>query len=235
MAFKTFVLNDNQVIKIYKRKKSRHLRLSIGGNGEVKVSIPYWAPYKAGIDFARSKEAWINSNFRKKTVLSQNQAIGKAHRLYFKADPLRAKPSSRISNNLVTVSHSPLASFDDEDIQKVASKASIRALRKQAESLLPQRLEVLANQFNFKYKNVSIKNLKSRWGSCDQEANIVLNLYLMQLPWELIDYVLLHELTHTQILRHGPDFWQSMDRILPNTKSLKKQLRSYQPAINSSL
>ena len=77
--------------------------------------------------------------------------------------------------------------------------------------------------------------MTSRWGSCDQQHNIVLNLFLMQLPWELIDYVLVHELAHTQVLRHGPDFWQLMERLLPDCRSLRRRMRDHQPVLDSSL
>jgi hypothetical protein len=55
----------------------------------------------------------------------------------------------------------------------------------------------------------------------------------MQLPWQLIDYVLLHELTHTTILRHGPDFWRALEAVLPNARVLKKAMREYQPILGT--
>ena len=116
-------------------------------------------------------------------------------------------------------------------MQKAAHDACIKALRKQAEQLLPGRLSNLADRHGFAYGSVQIKHLKSRWGSCDHERNITLNLFLMQLPWELIDYVLLHELTHTQIMRHGPDFWNAMRRVLPNLQAIRKQMRLHHPVL----
>ena len=78
---------------------------------------------------------------------------------------------------------------------------------------------------------MAVKRLKSRWGSCDQHTNIILNIFLMQLPWECIDYVLLHELTHTNVLHHGPDFWLAMTQVLPNVTQLRKAMRDYQPIL----
>ena len=72
-----------------------------------------------------------------------------------------------------------------------------------------------------------------RWGSCDSKRNIVLNLYLMELPWELIDYVLFHELTHTEVLRHGPDFWSAMKRVLPDVQRRRKAIKSYRPVVGA--
>jgi predicted metal-dependent hydrolase len=76
---------------------------------------------------------------------------------------------------------------------------------------------------------LSWSRLKGRWGSCDQDKNIVLNLFLMQLPWQLIDYVLLHELCHTMHLDHGPGFWQTFLMHKPTAKDLRREIRHYQP------
>jgi predicted metal-dependent hydrolase len=97
--------------------------------------------------------------------------------------------------------------------------------------LLPIRLQQLSKKYDYQYASVSIKSLKSRWGSCDSNNNISLNLYLMELPWELIDYVLVHELNHTIAMHHGPDFWQKMEAKMPNSKLLRKQLKQYRAGL----
>jgi len=231
MAYKVFLLDDSKEVKIYKRKKAKNLRLSIDPKGVIKVSIPIWVPYKTGLDFARSRRAWISANHKLKAVLDDNQAIGKAHHLSFVASAAKSSVTSRVSGTSIIVSHPVSMNPNQDEVQSVAEKACIRALRQEAETLLPQRLESLANKYGFVYKSCSIKNLKSRWGSCDQKKNIVLSLFLMQMPWELIDYVLMHELTHTNVLRHGPPFWQAMETNLPGTKSYKSKLRAYQPVL----
>jgi predicted metal-dependent hydrolase len=235
MPKKSFALDDGLAVTIYKRRASRNLRLTLTSNGEVRVSLPSWVPYKTGLDFARARQDWIKSQVRHKQFLQPGQAIGKAHRLEFipKADLIKA--SSRISGNSVKVYMPFWTESSQTDIQKVAEAASIRALRQQAESLLPQRLASLADKYNFQYKSVAIKRLKGRWGSCDQATNITLNLFLMQLPWDLIDYVLLHELTHTEILRHGPTFWQAMAEKLPNVAQQRKLIKTYAPIIRAAV
>lgn len=220
-------------IDVYKRRNSRSLRLTVGADGEVRVSIPAWAPYSAGVNFARSRRDWIASQRRPALILAEGQAIGKAHHLHFRSDPAVSKPASRVSAGSVMVSHPAGIDPADPAVQKAAREGSIRALRSQAELLLPQRLSALAGKHGFRYTDVRIKRLKSRWGSCDQNGAIALSLFLMQLPWEYIDYVLLHELTHTRIMRHGPDFWQAMSELLPDAKATRKRLRAWQPALDS--
>jgi hypothetical protein len=231
MAYKEFALDERTSVTIYKRKASRSLRLTIAADGKVKVSIPTWAPYRAGLEFARSRRAWIDSQRVESSLLQTGRPVGKAHRLLFLQKSTISKPSGRITGGEIIISYPAGLSIDDENVQQMARTTAIKALRQQAERLLHQRLETLAQKHGFEYSSVSVKRLKGRWGSCDQHQNIVLNLYLMQLPWELIDYVLLHELTHTRILRHGPDFWAAMQRVLPNVKAIRKEMKQHQPVL----
>ena len=87
------------------------------------------------------------------------------------------------------------------------------ALRVEAQAFLPGRLAWLAQQHQLRYNKVFIKNLKSRWGSCSAVNNINLNLHLMRLPDQLIDYVLLHELCHTREKNHGPNLWNTLNEV----------------------
>jgi predicted metal-dependent hydrolase len=231
MAYKQFSVGDN-LVTIYKHKAARSLKLSIASNGQVRVSIPSWAPYKAGIDFAKSRQSWIEAHLPQAEIISPNQAIGKAHHIQFEANS-SDKITTRIKQTEIIISHPLEMEYSDPRVQDKAKMASIKALKKQAEALLPQRLEGLANRDDFKYKSVSVKQLRSRWGSCDQDKNIILNLYLMQLPWSLIDYVLLHELAHTKVLKHGPQFWAEMETHLSGSKDLRKELRSYKTTISN--
>lgn len=231
MPLKRFVLDEQLTITVYKRRGNRNLRLSLGANDEVRVSIPAWAPYSAGINFAKSRKAWIIAQRQPANSLRDGQAIGKAHHLRFQPSETVTKPTGRVGKGEVLVTYPLTLPPSDGTVQKVARAAGIRALRNQAEQLLPQRLEILATTHNFTYRGVEIKQLKGRWGSCDHNRHIVLNLFLMQLPWECIDYVLLHELTHTQIMKHGPEFWQAMESVQPATKALRKRLHTYRPVL----
>jgi predicted metal-dependent hydrolase len=230
MPSKKFVLTDFPVT-IYKRRGNRNLRLSVSGTGEVRVSIPAWAPYKTGLEFARSRQDWIQKQTRQPVLLAHGQPIGKAHHLEF-APKAGGKTTGRLLGSAVVISHARGLDTASPEVQAVARKVSEKALRAQAEQLLPQRLAGLAQKYGFAYKSVSVRRLKGRWGSCDQSGNIVLNLFLMQLPWDLIEYVLLHELAHTKVLRHGPDFWGLMEQIRPEAKTYRTAMRRHQPIVS---
>ena len=231
MATKQFVLANGLPINIVKRRGSKSLKITVTNHGQIRVVIPAWARYGDGLKFANSRLEWLETHYQKPRLLENYQHIGKAHRLELVADNELSQIRTRLLPNRIVVRYPSYLKISDESVQTAATKACNRALKTEAEALLPQRLSSLASQHNFNYKSVKIKRLKGRWGSCDHETNIVLNLYLMQLPWELIDYVLLHELTHTVVLKHGPEFWAAMSTILPNVKQLKSQLVNYQPVV----
>ena len=97
----------------------------------------------------------------------------------------------------------------------------------EAKEKLTDRLYRLAARHGFTYNKVTIRNQRTRWGSCSHKNNISLNAKLVLLPDELIDYVLLHELVHTRIHNHSKRFWAELDKYVKNGKLMAKRLRKY--------
>lgn len=103
--------------------------------------------------------------------------------------------------------------------------------RQEATRQLSRRLRELADRHGFAYNRVTIRNQRTRWGSCSATNNISLNMKLVALPPELIDYVLLHELVHTRIKNHGPAFWAELDRLAGAARAKRARLREYHLAV----
>lgn len=233
MSVKQFDVPGVGNVHVYKRAGTRNLRLSVRSDGSIRVTIPGWAAYAAGVNFARSRADWIRAHaVEPATALPDGHPVGKSHHLRFQSSATVAKPTSRIRQTEIVISYPPHMTHEHDAVQKLVGTASVRALRVQAAQLLPIRLAELSRKYGFSYRSVTIKNLKTRWGSCDQDGNIVLNLYLMQLPWHLIDYVLLHELTHTKVMRHGPPFWDAMTAIEPKSQALRREIRTHRTALH---
>lgn len=96
------------------------------------------------------------------------------------------------------------------------------------QGLLFARLRELAAQHGFCYRNAGIRNQKSRWGSCSSKNNISLNIHLLNLPAHLRDYVILHELVHTEHKNHSRRFWSRLDEVVGGkSKTLRKEMRKY--------
>ena len=96
-----------------------------------------------------------------------------------------------------------------------------------AKIYLIRRLEEIAQDNGFIYNKATIRNQKTRWGSCSGKNNLSLNIQLINLPHELIDYVIFHELVHTKVKNHSLVFWKKLDEFVGNAKSLNKELKQY--------
>lgn len=117
--------------------------------------------------------------------------------------------------------------YEQKNANFQTDPARIVSLRKQAENEFPERLRELADKYGFSYKKCTIRNSRTRWGSCSMNGNINLSLYLASLPAHLQEYVMLHELCHTRQMNHSSEFWAEVEKYLPNYKSLRKELKSH--------
>jgi predicted metal-dependent hydrolase len=112
--------------------------------------------------------------------------------------------------------------------KSIKNKIELEAIDlKYAQKPLEERIKYLADKHGFFFKKLSIKNQRTRWGSCSQENNINLNARLLHLPQELMDYVIIHELVHTKIKNHSKRFWSKLDEHVGNSKYHKKELKKY--------
>ena len=106
--------------------------------------------------------------------------------------------------------------FTEREIRELAE----RALRE-----LPPRIRQYADRMGVTYGRVTIRNQRSRWGSCSSKGNLNFNCLLMLAPPEVQDYVIVHELAHRREMNHSPRFWHIVEEILPDYKKRKQWLR----------
>lgn len=99
--------------------------------------------------------------------------------------------------------------------------------RKTGRQMLVQRLNVFSEKYGLPYNRVFVKNQKTRWGSCSEKKNINLNINLLRLPEELMDYAIIHELVHTKVLNHSAQFWALLEKFVKNARDLDRELQKY--------
>lgn len=223
MSVKTFEIQGIGPVVFLRRKGSRSFRISISPSGDIRVNMPSYVPYRSAIIFARSKSDWIAIHRPPTVILTNNTPVGKAHHIVFKqGNSLRS--SVRANELIIWI---PAGNeISDKIVQKKANTASTKLLKIEATQLLPPKLKILATKYGFAYKEVTIKRLRSKWGSCDTNKNIVLNCHLMQLPWHLIEYVMLHELVHTRVMAHGAVFWAELAKYVPDLPAIRKEIKN---------
>lgn len=223
MAIKLVELDGLGAVKLTKRRGTRRLRLRLSSRGEVIVSMPSWLPFKAGERFALEHQSWIAKHRVTPTLLLPNRPIGKTHKLLF-AVAKGPKPSVRVTATDVTVLVPIGMTVKSEAVQTAAVRGARKAMQSQA-SFLTERLESISKITKLKYKKARFGFMKSKWGSCRSDMTITLNYHLLDLPDELINYVIIHELVHTRHLNHSPKFWALVEGFVPNFKQLRKEVK----------
>lgn len=231
MASKVFDFPDIGEVTVSKHSKSRSMRIKITPSGKVTATIPTYVPFIAAKTYILGNTSWIQNELSKrKTTLTDGMKVGRLHTLQFLHDDSRQIPTTRVTSNKVIIKHS--SATDSQEVQQAAFRACVRALKLQARHFLPKRLKDIATSEGYTYSDATVKQLSSRWGSCNQNKEIVLNIFLMELPIELIDYVILHELAHTNHMHHGKEFWSEMDEHTNGqAKELRRKMKKFQPTI----
>ena len=217
-------------IPIRRSSLARSLRLKIDHRGSLVISMPKRAPLylaKRLIDDAREQvRRSLAKTQGELTVLQNGDLIGKSHRLVIRDGE---ELSGRVIGTFVEVTVPSGTPIDTPEVQTYIKDVALKALRTQAKAYLARQLESLAQRHGFYYENVRFSNAGTRWGSCSSSGTISLNIWLMQLPFELIDYVIIHELCHTKQMNHSPDFWQLVEAILPDYKTRRRALKAQRP------
>lgn len=105
------------------------------------------------------------------------------------------------------------------------SEEELKKLVKLAKQVIPEKVAYYARIMNVNYGRIAIRKQRSRWGSCSREGNLNFNCLLMMAPPEVLDYVVVHELSHRLEMNHSPRFWAQVERILPDYKRPRKWLK----------
>jgi predicted metal-dependent hydrolase len=182
--------------------RARRYVLRVGDDGIVRVTVPRWGSKKEAAAFAERERAWIEKQLRRNEERRTNrEAPGTTG-----ADPRTNAEDPRTNG---------------EDLR------TLREGRARAKRDLPLRVHELAARYGLTVARVSIRNQRSRWGSCSHTGHICLNWRLVDMPEAVRDYVIIHELMHLKRMDHSPRFWKLVEQACPDCQTARRWLRQH--------
>ena len=233
--FRIIEIDDVGPVLLRRSNLAGRVNIRIRPYHGVRVSVPRGVSFEAAEQLVRTRTAWIQKHLGKVRAYEQSAVVydgsrilsTRRHKLEVRATA-KETVTLRIGGGLIRVDHPRTAAVTDSEVQAAIVRGLIEAFRREAREDLPPRVACLAEKHGFRFNKVFIKNHRSRWGSCSGANNINLSLHLMRLPDELVDYVILHELVHTEIKNHSPAFWSRLGEVCENLPELRKRLRRLQ-------
>lgn len=221
-------------VRMIKSTRSRRISISAKPFQPLRVTLPVFESFSRAERFLEEKERWIHKTQEKIRQLEDQYTVFNEDTNFhtyeheLKIERLDVEtPKVSLKDKKILVQLPEKSDIQSPEIQDMIRWGIQAAWRKEARKYLPVRLNELSRKHQLSYNRVTIKNNRTRWGSCSQKNNINLSLHLMRLPDYLIDYILLHELAHTLHKNHGRRFWKDMEKICPNAKSLDKEMRGH--------
>lgn len=220
------------VVACRRSPQARFIRVRVSDDGSVKATLPKRAPLYLVKELLESSRAEIRTMIAtqkaKRISYENGMRIGRSHQLILKYTDID-EPKKKVMGQYIVITL-PNEYREDSDAALAYIQPHIKhALRREAMAYLPRRLRYLADNYGFNYERERFGNQKGRWGSCSSSGTISLNVALMNLPLEIIDYVLIHELAHTREMNHSADFWEIVEQHMPNYREHRKILKSMSP------
>jgi hypothetical protein len=186
-------------IQIEKRE-IRHARINVDESGIVKFFVPNEFTTNDVELLEKKKQAWIQKqkdNFQsiKKNIIKLNK-----HEILLHGEKYNIKEETKLVNV--------------EDIEN--SKIVKKELVNYSKNYLKELLDELSQKHNLSYNKLFVRDQKTKWGNCSTKKNISLNWRLIMMPDKVKEYIIIHELIHTKILKHNQAFWLYLANIMPD-------------------
>lgn len=221
-------------ITVRKLARSRSIRFSVATSGRLTASAPRFTPLfvvRQVLETSRPELRKLLENPKVRTVYHDGQQIGTHHTLAVVPTTMVSKPTTQTTRNTLIVKMPPRYKLGAAPVQQLIRDEVTKILRREAKQYLPDRLAELAEAGGFHYERVRFSHSSGRWGSCSSTGTISLNIALMKLPQNLIDYVLIHELCHTRQMNHSTQFWQEVEHIDPLYRLHRRQIARFSPTV----
>jgi predicted metal-dependent hydrolase len=210
--------SNTYTVAIARHRRARRYVLRMTPDGALRITVPRGASIAGGVAFAKRQGAWIAREQARR--FSRNGAWADGGLVWFRGE----RVSFVMSDTAITFGAETLSSPKAGQSLRDAFEAHVRS---SAGAELPARCADLARQHGLAVSRVTIRNQRSRWGSCSSRGSIALNWRLVQMPAEVRDYVILHELMHLKEQNHSRRFWKEVAAVCDGWRAAEHWLRTH--------
>ena len=211
---------------LVRHPRARRYLLRLQPDGTARVTIPRGGTQAEGRAFAERNHVWLENQFTRlqaRPRQSSQWQIGDA--IWFRGEQVHIEAMPVGENN----THRKIC-FGSECLTVPDNVSDLRPmiedhLRALATNEFPAKVMEYAQQHQLPVKRVTVRNQKSRWGSCSRRGTISLNWRLIQTPDWVRDYIILHELAHLRQMNHSNRFWQEVERLCPDYQTAEQWLK----------
>ncbi len=229
---KSIVYKEIGEVLYYRNTRAKNIAIRINAEGHVRVTVPGHCSLQRAERFVIEKSGWISGKKEKIRRQIENNLTWKTgsiiEMITGRIHIDRGLGSGfEISNNGSVYRVSVPAGYDagEPDHSKMLYNCVARIGALEAGIHLPEILRECSESYNLPFSGVTVRRMKTRWGSCSTTNRISLNSSLIFLPEQLIRYVCLHELMHVLHKNHSHRFWGAFTEIMPDAMVLRKKLR----------
>lgn len=165
---------------------------------------------------------WVKSN--RKTIAIQIKEDGRVV-VRTPYSMSRVKAEQFIEERRDWILKNQKALKEKQDQKMMITQEMRKAGVEKAMEIFPKRVEYYARLMGISYGRITIREQKTRWGSCSGKGNLNFNWKLTLMPPEVLDYVVVHELAHRREMNHSRDFWKIVEQVLPDYQERRKRLK----------
>ncbi len=205
--------------------RARRYLLRLRPDGSARVTIPRGGSTEMARQFVERHAAWLEREFQRLQSQPRKPAAWQVGtEILLRGESVRIEAGFNEDSEIVR--------FGGESVRVSDPAADLRPaieghLRQLATRELPPRVLELAARHGLTVRRITVRNQKSRWGSCSRGGTISLNWRLIQTPAFVSDYICLHELTHLRQMNHSPGFWREVERVCPDYRMAKRWLKEH--------
>lgn len=212
-------INDTDYTCHVKYSKRKSIEIGVTPSGDIRLKVPLRTSDKSISDIIKKKSDWLieklalvaNNTISKRQYVSGETILYLGQPIYvqIKRRDVNRLQISMVENEVVIVVATDTGNEEIKDLL-------IGLYKKLLKALIISRIDFYQSRFDKRPSRVTIRDQKTRWGSCSSRASLNFNYRLLMAPIEIIDYIVVHEMCHMDYMDHSKEYWQRVKEVMPD-------------------